>query len=230
MNVTGQNGVTIDEAWQEKIYSYGGIALPGFPNLFMLYGPFSPANSREIRRPAPRDRRQPAGVRSFMLCSCRSEGVQRMTEAKLAPNLPEWMVEHANRYLSSGGTDGHIYKMTQPGRPEITVPSLLLTTTGRKSGKKYIFPLFYGKAGDSYFVVASKGGAPQHPGWYRNILANPDVEVQAGTAKIKARARTATGEERARLWEKSLEFWPPYADYQQKTEREIPVVVLDPVR
>ena len=67
-----------------------------------------------------------------------------MADAKLAPNLPDWMVEHANRYLSSGGTDGHIYKMTQPGRPEITVPSLLLTTTGRKSGEKFIFPLFYG--------------------------------------------------------------------------------------
>ena len=68
-----------------------------------------------------------------------------MTEAKLAPNLPGWMVEHANRYLSSGGTEGHMYKMTQPGRPEITVPSLLLTTTGRKSGERFIFPLFYGK-------------------------------------------------------------------------------------
>lgn len=127
-----------------------------------------------------------------------------MTEAKLAPNLPDWMVEHANRYLSSGGTDGHMYKMTQPGRPEITVPSLLLTTTGRKSGERFIFPLFYGQAGDSYIVVASKGGAPQHPGWYRNILANPDVEMQVGTAKMRARARTATGEERARLWEKAL--------------------------
>ena len=112
----------------------------------------------------------------------------------------------------------------------MTVPSLLLTTTGRKSGDKYMFPLFYGKTGDSYIVVASKGGAPEHPGWYRNILANPDVEVQVGPAKMKARARTATGEERARLWEKSLEFWPPYADYQLKTKREIPVVVLDPVR
>jgi deazaflavin-dependent oxidoreductase (nitroreductase family) len=153
-----------------------------------------------------------------------------MTDAKLAPNLPGWMVEHANRYLSSGGTEGHMYKMTQPGRPEMTVPSLLLTTTGRKSGERFIFPLFYGRAGDSYIVVASKGGAPQHPGWYRNILANPDVEMQVGTAKMTARARTATGEERARLWEKALEFWPPYADYQRKTEREIPVVVLDPVR
>jgi deazaflavin-dependent oxidoreductase (nitroreductase family) len=153
-----------------------------------------------------------------------------MADAKLAPNLPDWMVEHANRYISSGGRDGHMYKMTQPGRPEISVPSLLLTTTGRKSGEKFIFPLFYGDIGNSCFVVASKGGAPQHPGWYRNILANPEVEVQVGTKKIKARARTATGDERDRLWQKGLEFWPPYADYQKKTERQIPVVVLDPVQ
>ena len=152
-----------------------------------------------------------------------------MTDAKLAPNLPGWMVEHANRYISSGGTDGHVYKITPPGRPEITVPSLLLTTTGRKSGERFVFPLFYGRDGDSYIVVASKGGAPQHPGWYRNLLANPDVDVQVGTAKLKARARTATGAERTRLWAKALEFWPPYAEYQQKTEREIPVVLLDPV-
>ena len=79
-------------------------------------------------------------------------------------------------------------------------------------------------------MVASKGGAPQHPGWYRNLLANPEVEVQVGTEKCKARARTATGEERGRLWQRALEFWPPYAEYQKKTEREIPVVVLDPVR
>lgn len=83
------------------------------------------------------------------------------------------MVEHANRYLSSGGADGHMYKISQPGRPDLTVPSLLLTTTGRKSGEQFIFPLFYGKTGNSYLVIASKGAAPQHPGWYRNILANP---------------------------------------------------------
>lgn len=153
-----------------------------------------------------------------------------MAEAKLAPNLPQWMIDHSNRYLSSGGADGHMYTINQPGRPPLTVPSLLLTTTGRKSGEKYIFPLFYGSEGNSYFVIASKGGAPEHPGWYRNILANPDVEVQVGTKKMRARARTATGAERARLWTKSLEFWPPYADYQVKAgSREIPVVVLDPV-
>jgi deazaflavin-dependent oxidoreductase (nitroreductase family) len=150
-------------------------------------------------------------------------------EAKLAPNLPGWMREHAERYISSGGTDGHMYRISQPDRPEMTVPSLLLTTTGRKSGERFVFPLFYGKVGGSYFVVASKGGAPEHPGWYRNILADPEVEVQVGTVRTKARARTAAGEERARLWREALEFWPPYADYQRKTEREIPVVVLDPL-
>lgn len=152
-----------------------------------------------------------------------------MAEAKLAPNLPGWMVEHANRYLSSGGSDGHIYTITPPGRSEMTVPSLLLTTTGRKSGEQFIFPLFYGEDGGKYFVIASKGGAPEHPGWYRNILADPVVEVQVGTKKFKARARTADGAERTRLWQKSLEFWPPYADYQTKTQREIPVVVLEPM-
>lgn len=153
-----------------------------------------------------------------------------MAAAKLAPNLPQWMIDHANRYLSSGGTDGHMYTINMPGRPSLTVPSLLLTTTGRKSGERFIFPLFYGTEGNSYFVIASKGGDPQHPGWYRNIIADPNVEVQVGTKKMHARARTATGSERAHLWAKSLEFWPPYADYQTKAgAREIPVVVLDPV-
>ncbi|MDB5400065.1 MAG: proline iminopeptidase [Rhodopila sp.] len=139
-----------------------------------------------------------------------------MAEAKLAPNLPQWMIDHANRYTSSGGTDGHMYTVTPPGYSQMNVPSLLLATTGRKSGEKFIFPLFYGET-------------PEHPGWYRNLLANPEVEVQVGTEKLKARARTASGAERTKLWEKALEFWPPYADYQKKTEREIPVVVLDPI-
>src|SRR3984957_7899925 len=152
-----------------------------------------------------------------------------MTEAKLAPNLPGWMQDHANRYLSSGGTVGHMYTVTPPGYAEMTVPSLLLTTTGRKSGEKFIFPLFYGETGNSYIIVASKGGAPEHPGWYRNLLANPEVEIQVGTKKFNARARTTSGAERAQLWDKALQFWPPYADYEKKTERQIPVVVLDPV-
>ena len=153
-----------------------------------------------------------------------------MTEAKLAPNMPQWMRDHVDLYLSSGGKEGHMYKINSPNAPPRPVPSLLLTTTGRKSGERYLFPLFYGQVGKSYIIVASKGGAPEHPGWYRNLLANPRAEVQVGTAKFTAMARTATGEERARLWEKALEFWPPYADYQVKSQgREIPVVVLDPV-
>ena len=151
-----------------------------------------------------------------------------MAEAKLAPNLPQWMLTHANRYISSGGTDGHMYTVTPPGYAEMTVPSLLLTTTGRTSGEKFIFPLFYGEVGNGYVIVASKGGAPDHPGWYKNLLAHPEVEVRVGTKKLKAKARTATGEERALLWQQALEFWPPYADYAKKTEREIPVVVLEP--
>ena len=148
----------------------------------------------------------------------------------LAPNLPQWMKDHADRYLSSGGTDGHMYTIDRPGVPRLSVPSLLLTTTGRKSGQKYMFPLFYGRAGTGYFVIASKGGAPEHPGWYRNILGNPDVEVQVATTKLNARARTASGEERARLWTEAVKIWPPFADYQVKAvAREIPVVVLDPV-
>lgn len=152
-----------------------------------------------------------------------------MQDAKLAPNLPDWMVEHARRYLDSGGTEGHLYHIAPKGYGEMDVPSLLLTTTGRKSGERYIFPLFYGMAGNSYVVVASKGGAPEHPGWYKNLVADPEVEVMVGTKRLKARARTAQGAERAALWQTALQFWPPYADYQQKTEREIPVVVLDPV-
>jgi proline iminopeptidase len=152
-----------------------------------------------------------------------------MAEAKLAPNLPEWMRKHTDLYLSSGGTEGHMYKVTPPGYSEMNVPSLLLTTTGRKSGEKFIFPLFYGETGNSYIIVASKGGAPEHPGWYKNLVANPEVEVQVGTKKLKARARTTSGAERERLWEIALKFWPPYADYKKKTEREIPVVVLDPI-
>lgn len=154
-----------------------------------------------------------------------------MSETKLAPNLPQWMKDHADRYISSGGTDGHMYTLSPPGRPAMTVPSLLLTTTGRKSGQSYLFPLFYGRDGNSYFVIASKGGAPEHPGWYRNIQTDPDVVIQVGPDTMKARARTATGEERARLWKQAVEFFPPYADYQVKSGgREIPVVVLDPVR
>jgi len=152
-----------------------------------------------------------------------------MGEAKLAPKMPQWMIEHTERYLASGGTEGHMYAVRLPGQPEREVASLLLTTVGRTSGERFIFPLFYGEVDGAYVIVASKGGAPEHPGWYRNLLAHPEAEIQVGTRRMRVRARTAQGAERARLWEVAVGFWPPYADYQLKaTGREIPVVVLEP--
>jgi proline iminopeptidase len=154
-----------------------------------------------------------------------------MIDAKVPAGLPQWMSDHVDRYMKSGGKDGHMYTITPPGMTkEITVPALLLVTKGRKTGEKYLFPLFYGETGGNYIIVASKGGAPDHPGWYKNLLANPDVEVQVGTTTVKARARTASGPERAKLWQQAIGFWPPYAEYQQKVpDREIPVVVLETV-
>jgi deazaflavin-dependent oxidoreductase (nitroreductase family) len=126
--------------------------------------------------------------------------------------------EHVDRYVATDGEDGHEWEGTQ---------TLLLTTTGRRSGEPRVQPLIYGKSGDDYLVVASKGGAPQHPGWYLNLEANPDVEVQVKGEKFKARARTAGPDEKPRLWPIMTKEWPAYDDYQQKTDRDIPVVVLE---
>ena len=152
-----------------------------------------------------------------------------MIDAKMPENLPQWMKDHVERYLKSGGTDGHMYTANFPGMKPLTVPSLLLVTKGRKTGAKHLFPLFYGNAGNGWFIVASKGGAPDHPGWYKNLLVNPEVELQIGTKTVKARARTVSGAERQTLWDDAVKWWPSYVDYQKKTPREIPVVVLDPV-
>jgi deazaflavin-dependent oxidoreductase (nitroreductase family) len=109
------------------------------------------------------------------------------------------------------------------------VPTLLLTTVGRKTGKVLTMPLIFGRSGPDHVVVASKGGAPTHPAWYLNLQANPEVQVQVKAEKFKARAYTAGAEERAALWAKMVEIYGPYAKYQTKTDRQIPVVVLKPV-
>ena len=151
-----------------------------------------------------------------------------LEDAKVAPALPPWIKDHIDRYRASDGREGHDF--TPPNQPGRNVAALLLVTKGRKSGEKYVLPLFYGRAGDSYFVIASKGGAPDHPDWYKNLAANPDVEIQVGTKHFDAKARTATGAERQKLWDHALTYWPDYADYQKRVpNREIPVVVLDPV-
>src|SRR5215213_7444401 len=105
--------------------------------------------------------------------------------------------------------------------------TLLLTTKGRKSGEPRTTPLIYGTAGDAYVVVASKGGADEPPGWYVNLEADPDVEVQVRDDAFPARARVATPEEKPALWQQMIGEWPYYEDYQRKTDREIPIVVLE---
>jgi deazaflavin-dependent oxidoreductase (nitroreductase family) len=126
---------------------------------------------------------------------------------------------HVQRYRETGGKVGHLW------RNGSTI--LLLTTTGRASGEKRTVPLIYAADGPRYVIIASKGGAPDHPGWYKNLAKSPDVELQVKDEVFRARARTAQGEERARLWREATKVWPPYDDYAKKTEREIPVVVLE---
>jgi deazaflavin-dependent oxidoreductase (nitroreductase family) len=126
---------------------------------------------------------------------------------------------HVRRYRETGGRVGHIWKEGS------TI--LLLTTTGRRTGEKRTTPLIYAKDGDRYVIVASQGGAPEHPGWFRNLSKDPNVELQVRSDVFPARARVAEGEERERLWRRANEVWRHYDEYQQKTERESPVVVLE---
>ena len=127
--------------------------------------------------------------------------------------------EHVRRYRETGGEVGHIWKEGS------TV--LLLTTKGRKTGEDRTTPLIYARDGDDYVIVASQGGAPEHPGWYRNLTKTPEVELQVEDDVFPARARTAEGEERERLWRKANEIWPHYEEYAERTDRVIPVVVLE---
>lgn len=145
-----------------------------------------------------------------------------------AAKLPKWMQDHMDAYLKTDGAVGHWYDASARGGPS-QVASLLLTTVGRKSGRDVQLPLFYGVSAKGCVIVASKGGAPEHPAWYQNLAANPTVKVQVGAEKFTAKARTVTGEERKQLWVLMNKVWPPYESYQQKTEREIPVVVLERV-
>jgi len=129
-----------------------------------------------------------------------------------------WVAQHIGEYIESDGRKGHRW---------MGVDTLLLTTRGRKSGKLRRTALIYGRDGDRYVVVASKGGVPKHPVWYLNLAANPEVQAQVGADRFSARARTATAEEKPRLWRLMTSIWPDYDRYQERTKREIPVVVLE---
>lgn len=146
------------------------------------------------------------------------------------PNFSEipWIAEHIKLYLTDP-EKAQYWDSSVAGGPGV-LPTLLLTTIGRKSGEPRPLPLIYGEAGKSYVVIASKGGMPKHPLWYDNLLANPACDVQVGKKSLKARARIAEGDERERLWKQLVAIYPPYADYQKNAApRVIPVVVLDPI-
>ena len=128
--------------------------------------------------------------------------------------------EHVRSYRETDGEVGHDWRKGSS--------VLLLTTTGRRSGEPRTTPLIYGRRGDDYLVVASKGGSPEPPAWYVNLREQPDVEVQVLGDRFPARARTATAEEKPEVWQEMVRHWPDYDSYQRRTDREIPVVVLEP--
>ncbi|NNL65998.1 MAG: nitroreductase family deazaflavin-dependent oxidoreductase [Myxococcales bacterium] len=138
-----------------------------------------------------------------------------------------WIAEHIELYRTDP-EKARLWDSTPLGGPGV-LPTLLLTTTGRKSGEPRALPLIYGEHGDSYVVIASKGGMPNHPVWFLNLEAKPECELMVGAKKLSARARVAEGEERERLWKQMAGIYPPYDDYQKNAgDRVIPVVVLDP--
>jgi F420H(2)-dependent quinone reductase len=130
----------------------------------------------------------------------------------------------------TGGIHAALYRLTggRLGGRMKQAPVLLLTAEGRKSGKRRTTPLLYGRDGDNVVVIASKGGDPKHPAWYLN-LRDAEAEILIGRERRRVRARDAEGEERERLWRQMVEVWPDYAEYQKKTTRQIPVVVLEPI-
>lgn len=131
-----------------------------------------------------------------------------------------WVQKHIQEYVESDGEKGHRWR---------GLPTLLLTTRGRKSGKLRRTALIYGRDGERYLLVASNGGASRHPLWYLNLSEDPNVELQVGADKFAARARTATPREKPRLWKIMSKIYPQYDKYQAKANREIPLVIVEPV-
>ena len=136
------------------------------------------------------------------------------------PPMPDFKLfgdEHVRQYEATQGQTGHDWNGTKV---------LILRTTGRSSGQLRKAPLIYGRSGDDYLVVASKGGAPDHPGWYKNLDAHPDIEIQVKGDVLRVRARTASAQEKERLWSIMTAEWPDYDKYQRSTSRDIPLVIL----
>jgi deazaflavin-dependent oxidoreductase (nitroreductase family) len=132
----------------------------------------------------------------------------------------EWVAEHTRKYVETGGEDGYMFRGS---------PTVVLTTTGRKSGAPRRNALIFGRDGDDYILVASYGGRPDHPLWYRNLTADPSVTIQDRAEIVHGTAETVSeGADRDRLWAQMVALFAPYAEYQTKTERRIPVVRVKP--
>jgi deazaflavin-dependent oxidoreductase (nitroreductase family) len=140
---------------------------------------------------------------------------------------PGWVEAHLELYQRTKGAEGHLVDFSATGGPAET-PCLILRTTGRRSGDHKLLPLIYGADAGRFVIVASKGGAPKHPAWYLNLDADPEVGFQVADKIYRGRARTAAGAEREALFAMMAGIFPPYLAYQARTEREIPVVVLEP--
>ncbi len=137
------------------------------------------------------------------------------------PKPGSWQLDHLRQYVETDGAEGHEWRGTR---------TLLLTTVGRVSGNPVRTPLIYGEADGRYLLVASKGGAPEHPLWYRNLSAHPEVRIQVGPEVMQGTARTATAEEQRAYWPVMVREWPAYDEYQAQTDRAIPIVVIEPDR
>ncbi len=131
----------------------------------------------------------------------------------------DWVADHVQRYVDSDGADGHIMNGVQ---------CLLLTTRGHRSGKLRRTPLVYGQDGDRFVIIASRGGNDAHPAWFLNVQAEPEVEIQVLAEHHTLRARIAEGDERTAIWKMMIDVFADFADYQKKTSRKIPVVMLEP--
>ena len=149
-----------------------------------------------------------------------------MTDINIPDDLPPWIKEHISIYLKDGEA-GHLWDSSIAGGPG-PIPTLLLFTTGRKSGQESIMPLIYGAVGDAYAIIASKGGAPKHPGWFHNLMAQDQVKLKGKNDVFQATTRIATGDERAKVWDQLAAIYPPFNDYKVAAgSREIPVVMLE---
>jgi deazaflavin-dependent oxidoreductase (nitroreductase family) len=138
-----------------------------------------------------------------------------------------WIADHRKLYLNDGEA-GHLWDSTIAGGPG-PLPTLLLFTTGRKSGQESIMPLLYGKVDGGYAIIASKGGNPKHPGWYHNLTARSDVKVKVANDEFAATGRETSGAERDQIWAQMAEMYPPFHDYEKGAgARTIPVIVLEP--